>query len=180
MTNRILIRSVVEGIAKNAFPKSKVISGTPAQVAKVELKRDEVLIAIYSDFRSTRDEIESSVETFQGWGFFIGLLDNLDNSPEAYENALATAEILGEQILKDLEASGNDLGFNLKSIIKTPNGKRTGESTTGLWFEATIIFSACHANIFPDLSEYMGQLSQRISPYDWAGIEQNPNAIELR
>ena len=180
MTNRILLRGVIKGLAEAAFPKVKVISGTPSQVAKVELERDQVLIATYSDFKQSREDVESSTERISQWGFFVGLLDNLDDGPNSYENALDTAEVLGEQLLKDLEEAGLDIGFRLSSIEKAPNGKIGSESTTGLWFIMTVDVSGCGINQWPDLSEYMNEISQRVSPYDWQGITQNIKALQLR
>lgn len=180
MTNRLLLRNIVKGLAEQAFPKVKVMSGNPSQVAKVDLERDQILIATYSDFKQRREEVESSTEQLQMWGFFVGLLDNLDNGPQSYENALDTAEILGEQFLRDLEETGLNVGFRLSAIEKAPNGKLGGESVTGLWFLMTVDITGCHANEWPDLSEYMNEISQRVSPYDWQGITQNINAIELR
>lgn len=170
MSSYKLINGVWRGVSEAAFPNVKYVIATRDNVAKVQLKKGQVLIAIFDGYQLRRTNNKDSTEQTQNFFFMVGLQDTYQSSSVEQENAVATADILADQMLDDLEAIGEDLAFDFTDIIKTPVYKQGGDTVSGMTVQMNISITRCQDNIFPNLQEYIGQIGRKIDPYDWQGI----------
>jgi hypothetical protein len=180
MSSTLLINGIWKGVAEAAFRNVVFKVGTPDQLARTELRTGQVFVGLFGGYNFTRNSIEDANEQTQNFGFTVGLLDNFEEDSNQQINCLATAEILIEQMLINLEAVGVDLGFQITGLRKSPVYKRGGESITGIWVECTVFINRCQDNSYSNLAEYIGELSNTISPYDWEGVTNNENSMRQR
>lgn len=169
----VRIEAIFRGVAQGLYPKTKYISGTPDLVAQVELKKDEVLCALYQGYGLIEQQ-QGFQTTNLGW--FIGVQDTYTGSnTERVLNAIGSAEVIMHQFNEGLKAQEEPEAIQIGNLELSPQFKQNQDLVSGVWCQAQISILDCGVKIFPDLSEYMGIISNRVSPLDWQGVIDNPN-----
>lgn len=177
MSARLYINGALEGVAKAIYPNIKYQFGTPDQIAQVQdLRPDQPIYSLYTNYRLTKPQIESSFQRTQDFGFFIGLPDQFDSMSQQSDNILSTTDIMADQYLNSLGNIFEAVAIEIANINKTPQYKMGSDTVSGTWVQCEIIVNDCNPNTYPDLSEFLGSIGRDVSPYDWRGILKNANS----
>lgn len=176
MSARLYINGAIKGIAENLYPGIKYVDGTKDLIAQLDLRQDQPVMALLTDYQLTRPEISSSYQLTNAFVFFLALPDQFDSRSEQSHNIIATTDIMVDQLFSKLELIFEDLAIQMKDIIKTPEYKTTSETVSGTWVQCTLVVNDCLPNEYPNLSEFFGAIGRDVSPYDWKGILKNANS----
>lgn len=175
MSKRSTIAAVFKQVAEAGFPTVQFRSGSPGNLAEVELGRNEVFIALGGEYTLKRDGAEAHTKSSGNFSYYIAIHDDSDTGTVEEEAILATAEVLNEQYLQDVVEVGQRYGFSLTGISETPVYKRTGETLSGLLITATLTITAIPENEFKVAKRVY--IDKDIHPYNWPDTNINEQAL---
>ena len=181
MLTRSYISGVFRGLAKGIYVNVAFTEGTIDQISQTPLKKGQLMFGLHADYKLSQDDPESNTELAQDFGVFVGLPDSYASGSEQSNNLRDTANVLVNQMIKKLRDWEQELGLSVDGTITTvPVYKYDRNSLTGVWATFNLRVGGCPVNKPPSMSNYFGEIGVNVNPLDWAGMEQNPNAIILQ
>lgn len=173
MSSYLRLVDGLSGVAETMLAGIQVYNGTLDQINQDVLasgNADLPMIGIQEGFAMTQREVDDQVKEGRIVIDF-GLQDTPDSKPQHTRNIVASLDILIDQFLDQVLNVYGLYDLQVMNIERRPFYKRM-DCISGMMLQFDYRIGQCGPNVFPDLSEFMNEISKNVSPYDWQGITQ--------